>query len=435
MQIEAHKLYPIMFLLGHRQGTDGQTLLVGSVIVKGTFQDLDAPTPVWPQAAQVPIFLKDVPFNVVQNSDFEAVKPLEANGQQEILFWEAVGGRLEPNTDNWVGSTAQSAKLTSLNGPCHLTQTVTFDEPVGGRTFTLSFYAKAEILTTITGCRLQAVDSGEPICELSASLTNEFQRFTSSPGTWAAGEAATDIEIILAGTDDPTNTVYFDRVQVEEGSATRWDEETVFRYEHDLVPYKPNADVIVLGAAQLLDNKWSAMIETDTGRRMVKKYETEEFPLKTTFGWASRGQAPRLAEAGDPERLKSFKPSDEQPLPPGFQNAFYNGYDRNYDQSLSTGEPFPYFPDGARLTITSQGETIPPPPVTISVQLPSSRPRATLTVLNDLQQEEDQNIPLLLDTVIIEPELDRYIVVWRGSWPFEPEKQERYLKLTVQGGP
>ena len=152
-------------------------------------------------------------------------------------------------------------------------------------------------------------------------------------------------------------------------------------------------------------------------------------------GWASRGQSPRLAEAGDLEGLKSFKPSDEQPLPPGFQNAFYNGYDRNYDQSLSTGEPFPYFLDGARLTITFQGETIPPPPVTISVQLPSSRPKATLTVLNDLKQEEDQNIPLLLDTVIIEPELDRYIVVWRGSWPFEPEKQERYLKLTVQGGP
>ena len=82
MEILAHPRYPTQFLLGHRM-VDGTPQSVGAVIVKGTFQGMDRPTL---SDQQVPIFLKDEPFNYVHNGDFEA---------EEIEPWQVTGGTVE----------------------------------------------------------------------------------------------------------------------------------------------------------------------------------------------------------------------------------------------------------------------------------------------------------------------------------------------------
>ncbi len=437
MQIENHDLYPTMFLIGHRI-VENQSQQVGTVIVKGTFQDMDAPKALSSAEEQMPIFLKDVPFNVVRNSDFEGVDP----DNNEIQFWQAIGGEVVSETSEWVGEEGKSARLIASSESARLTQTLTFDQSLGGRTFILSFYAKADAAVTVNGFRLQSGESGRSICHVSATLNSAFQRFISEPEAWPADETATEVEVILPGSSDPTNPVYFDRVQVEEAAiATRWDEDTVFRYEHDLAPFKPFADVIVLGAASPPDRPpdhptgvWFAVVETSSGQQFEKRYDATgapaaaQFPTKTVFGWFPRGQEPRLGEAG--ENLEQFDPT-EKVLPDNFQNTFYNGYER----LLSGTVPLPYLANGTQLAIRSERRPPPPEPVSFTVRLPASRPTATLTVLNGSNQEEEQNVPLVLDTVTIEPERDRYMVVWRGTWLFEEAFKERYIKLTVQGGP
>jgi hypothetical protein len=424
MEILAHSRYPTQFLLGHRM-VDGTAQSVGAVIVKGTFQDMDRPTP---SEQQMPIFLKDVPFNYIRNGDFESLK------DGSVLGWFAEGGTVTGETSVVMESAGGAVKLHSTRRQAHLTQTLTLDKPVGGRTFVLSFYARAARATaasplTVNGFRLQAAGSGHSICQVSASLTNRFERIISPAETWPADETATEIAVMLPGSGDSTNDVYFDRVQVEESKqVTCWDEETVFQYEHDLVPYKPHADIIILTQATI-SSAGGVSIDTDTGQHLEKSFAGgESFPIKTLLGWAPRGEDERLGQAGSD--LAAFN-ARERALPVGFDNRFYNGYDR-----ALTGGPPAYLTDGTRLTITTGLDFLPTELTSpFHVQLPYNRPMATLTVLNDAGQGEEQNLPLVLDTLIIEPELDRYLVVWRGTWPFDEQHKEKYITLTVSGGP
>lgn len=408
---------------------EGMSEKIGAIIVKGTFQDMDAPNAV-SKEAQEKIFLKDVPFNFVRNSDFEAsgIKP-----------WHTAGGTttLESNGVK----RGQFIGLTPI--PARLKQTISFDNPLGGRTFILSFYAKveAEKPVNIDGFLLRASKTGAVICSFSAILSKDFQKeaFISSPGTWPPELKDTEMDVTLAGPNDPAIPVYFDRVQVEESTAaTRWDEDTVFRYEHDLVPFKPYADVIVLGDAEPPNGDrsklWQFVLETGTGIKMKKSYQPDDFPTKTIFGWAVRGETPRLEQAGD---TNNFDPKTMN-LPKDFQNLFYNGFDRTTEFLDDNDKPFqpiglPYLNDGMKLTIRSERPNADPPIVkSFEVRLPASRPSAVLTKLDEAGQRVVKKVSLALDTLIIEPKSDRYMVVWRGFWPFNIK--ETYLELAVVGG-
>ena len=93
MKVEPHKLYPTAFLIGYRMiekmvnGTmQNQPQKVGTLITKGTFIDLDAPTPA-AKEEQIPIFQVDVPF-LIPNGDFKSpnLAPwIVENGKVEIL--------------------------------------------------------------------------------------------------------------------------------------------------------------------------------------------------------------------------------------------------------------------------------------------------------------------------------------------------------------
>lgn len=427
MQIEAHILYPTMFLIGHRMA-GGVPERVGTVVVKGTFQDMDAPVAVC-KDRQIPVFVKDLPFNVVFNSSFEGE---DKDGNDVIDPWLATDGTVvqEAAADHkW-------ARLTSDGDADQLVQTLEFDGPVGGRTFILSFDAWADAPTTVSGFQLRIPETTTSICNVTASLTTLSQRFVSPAESWLADEGSTQVEVVLVGSGDSLNSVYFDNVQVEEATVlTRWNSETVFRYEHDLAAYKPQADVIVLGAAEPPDSNyadtWHVVMDTSSGLSIEKEFGSlsSTFHTKTVFGWASRSEDPRLAQAGS--NLQNFDPANL--LPDDFDNQFYNGYDR----LLSGDVPLNYLADGTTLTFRSERRPVLSPGderELFEAVIVGSRPIATLTVLDGSGQEQDLDVPIVLDTVVLEPDADTYVLVWRGVWRFDDHAEENYIRLVVTGG-
>jgi len=429
MQIVKHDIFPTMFILGHRINDVDEPEKVGSIIVKGTFQDMDNPITL-PKEEQMPIFLKDTPFNYVRNSDFEG---------DDINPWKPANGEVEkaPGGED----SLHCAKLTSDGRLDSLTQTLALDKSIGGRTFILSFYAKADSPITINNLLLQAPTTGVTICRFSAELTDDaFQRYVSTAETWPIDESDKEITVILPGSGNLTNAVYFDKVQVEEGmEPTRWDEDTVFRYEHDLVPFKPNADIVIIGVAKPPSEhptaKWYIVVENTTGLKFEKDHEVfgiDNFPIKTALGWANRGLGDRKSQAGI--NLDLFNPEERQ-LPEEFNNSFYNGYDREKIEGVF---PVPYLENGDIFSIRSELRDPDTNEVIESnsnqVRLPANRPTTTLMMLDNTGRETEQTIPMNLDTLIIEPETDRYQIVWRGCWPFDDTIKEKYIKLKVEGG-
>lgn len=450
MQIIKHGIFPTMFIIGHRINPEDPAKIqkVGTVIVKGTFRGLSAPAAL-PKEEQKPIFVRDVPFNFVRNSDFE----LEIEKEKILGPWQTSGGMPEL-AESWGIENTTALKLTSNGGQDYLKQTLLFDKPLGGRTFVLSFYAEAKEEVMIDGFSLQAPNSGRRICKMMgvtvpklpgqppppAPPVVEFQRFVSMAETWPADETAQEMEVILPGSGNKDNPVYFDRVQVEESPVpTRWDEDTVFRYEHDLVPYKPYADIIVLGPFDPPASEWSAIMELSTGQTLKKKFTNTEPASKILFGWALRNEdkpkeeeGPREKAAGD---LNGFDPKTMK-LPSGFNNEFYNGFGWDpiepANPEIDTKEyiKLNHFADGATFSV----HTEPPGVESFQVKLPYSRPTASYKTVNERGNEEEHELPLVLDTVIVEPRLDRYIVVWRGVWNFKQHPEESYVELRAKGG-
>lgn len=434
MKIQPHELYPTAFLIGYRMiermvnGTmQNQPQKVGTLITKGTFIDLDAPTPA-AKEEQIPIFQVDVPF-LIPNGDFKSpnLAPwIVENGKVEILEDEQ-GKRWAKLINNNPGSQES------------LRQTITSYKALAGRKYLLGFYGWAEAATqdsplNISGIRLQSRKTGNSICQLSVDLTDQPQYFISEPKEWGDDETEGDFEVILPGSGDSNSSVVFSQIQVDEEGDT-------LRYESDFVPFKPNADVVILGSAEPPDGNtshpWYFVLESSDGIKLEKEFSVppiNELPTRAIFGWAPRNQAPRLSEAG--QYPEDYNPKI-QPLPDSFDNLFFNGFDRNLQEipGSSGSLPLSHFPDGTTFRIWSERRTLPPvSSLPFQVVLPSSRPTALLTVLNDSNQEQINPIPLKLDTVVIEPNLDRYTVVWRGNWEFEDDIKDRYLKLSITGG-
>jgi hypothetical protein len=417
MKIEEHPLYPTSFLVGHRNTSSGPEK-VGALIVKGTFHGLASPDPA-PKEEQVPVLMSDVPF-LIPNGDFE---------DASLNAWTTTAATLErvEHDERWW------ARLTSAGSDALMSQTFSSSTPLTGRYFIMGFEAWIENLESdetleVEGFRLESVT--EPpveICRFSAELSGDPKAVFSDSGEWPALGTASSFTVILVGTGDPGRPVYFDKVQIHEDVAQ-------VRYENDLAVFKPHADVVVLGASEApggsTTGTWHVVMEVNGGS-VEKAFVASglvEIPTRTIFGWASTAQDPRLEQAGEEEELKAFDPS-ESPLPESFQNVFFNGFDRTLTGSI----PLSYLPDGASLEFRTERRPTPPGAVDhlFTVALPEMRPHATLTVL-DGGDQQDVLVPLVLDTVVIEPDLHRFTVIWRGTWGFDPDHQ---LGVLVTGGP
>lgn len=418
------------FMIGFRK-SGGVTQRTGTVILKRTY-DIDGGGALTPAADFLPVLMQDVPANPLLNSDFEQDEDFEPDN--------------DPNLpDGWIATNVTAARalaqgqgggialfLTGSNIAGQVAQAVTFTEPLADRTFRFSFYVKTDATpppARIENARLEA--GGQTLCVIDRDLTDSLVRRHTS-GTWPADLAATEMQVILPIAFDPDNPgdtrpVYYDRVQVEETSAlTEWNDSSTLRYEHDLAPYKPEGDLIVLGFAAVTG---LCRLLVDGTLRLARIVGGSD--QKALFGWEPRVDSLREAEAGtitdDPNDLPPEWPVTDparDPLPPDFDNRFYNGYRRD------AGAGLPYVPASAHIQIERDGT------IDYDFTLPGETITATYYYhTGDRPDTENrwhrQSVTMNLDTLVIEPDSNRCSCVWRGLWDFDAHPADAYRRLLV----
>lgn len=422
------KGYAGMFLLGHRKDGAQVTERTGTVVLKRTY-DVD-PTNgrLSPSAQTLPVFTQDRPDNFVLNGDFEMSQAELGEGEKNP---SKPGGWRED------GATAELAPQQGLNnssalkltGPLNsrVTQTILFDEPLGGRLFTFSFsarYARETNSTTtpanITGVQLET-DGSAPICVHNATLSTAATRYALT-GTWPAALEAKQMRVVLRASAVAERIVFYDDVQVEErGYATRWDAKTVLRYEHDLAAFKPEGDLVVVGLTDVASLTRASVDGVTWFERLVPPGARE----KALFGWQSRQTPPRKDEMGTfPSNPQAYTLAD--PLPAQFLNRFYNGYRRDAAK-LSR---IPYFPPAANVLLDRSGGS------DYRVMLGGEAVSTAFYVYEGAGPDDEQawgreDVPMNLDTLVIEPEANRCYAVWRGVWGFDKYSESVYRRVVA----
>ena len=415
------------FLIGYRKNPSApaQIQRTGTVLLKRTYTIAPNADPalgdLTPMEEALPIFMADVPNNLARNGGFEATRAAFGEVPTNTVppqpgGWTAASGATVTLADDQgrQGSDDRAVRVTgTANG--RVTQTVEFAAPLGGRTFTLSFYAKADAVTSIANARLEAAGAA-PICVISQGLTANMVRF-SATATWPANVQATALQIVLRAAVDAGRTVFYDDVQVEERAYLTEPPVTALRYEHDLAPYKPAGDLVVLDFVAAA----AASVRVNGQARLSRNVGANERDL---FGWNPREEATRKSEGTFPNSLGSYPLA--QPLPGGFGNLYFNGYLRS-----ATAAPPPFLQPGSALRI-DRGAT------RYGFTLDSAQPAAHYEYYTGAGPDDDcawrtRDVPMHLDTLVVEPDLDRCYVMWRGAWDFDerPEGPDSYRRLMV----
>lgn len=426
--------YEGFFLVGFRKTNSTITQRTGTAILKRTY-GVDPVTGVLtPSPDALPIFFQDSADNVVENSDFATV----TNGSPTGWRGESATIGIEPGH----GVSGNALRVTgTANG--RVLQTLTFDAPLGGRRFVLSFSAKSLPAAGVLQNVQLEVDGSGPICLINANVTTVMTRFSAS-GVWPLTVQAKEMRLVLRMANTTAVTVYYDRVQVEERNhLTRWDARTTLRYEHDLVSFKPQGDVIVLGFSDIAGISriyvnniiWFEVALSLSGGR-----------AKALFGWEPRvndaNATLRQNKAGgfspNPDHYPSQWPFTDpvrDPLPggpgdsrvPAFDNIFYNGYPRQ----AARLNVIPYLPRGAEIRL-ERGAGNP-----YRFRLGSETVTATYFSHHGAGPDDEQRwrrtaVTMNLDTLVIEPERNCCYAVWRGVWPFDEHPDAGYRRLVVE---
>ena len=408
--------YAGMFVVGTRKSS-GRLERIGTLVLKRTYDVNPVSGVLAPAAAPIPVCQKDQPDNLVLNGDFESPfpGPWVSAGTVALVGTAGVGG------SNAVSVTGVGAELT---------QVVTFDAPLGGREFTLSFSAKADpvgppfVNAQVHQVCLQAGDN-TVICAVDPLLTDVMQRF-SVTGTWPTAVTATEGQIILPAPMDAARTAFYDQVQLEERAyLTVWNPETILRYEHDLAAYKPEADLIVLGftsvaavnGARVDGVSWMARAVPSAVGGAVEK---------AAFGWQARVGGPRELDLGTAPAVPSNS------LRPDFKNAAYNAYLRAAAQSPA--QPFVVPSPTAEIRLERDATTA------YAFRLRGDTASAAYGYYgaagpDDAAHWHQQSVPMTLDTIVVEPDIDRCSVVWRGVWDLDDVAEAAYRGLAVTASP
>lgn len=185
------------------------------------------------------------------------------------------------------------------------------------------------------------------------------------------------------------------------------DDDLVTYLEADLAAYKPKLDIV---AARDNFNRGSfGSIRIDRNDGNGFQPEPPDPPLNLDWGWQSRVDNPRKAQAGiDP---KEFTPDVNDPfkLPDGFENLFFNGSRIRTEAHLEAGNRVEFgtaalpvtIPAGPALLITFDGAPISP---TVSIELNC-------------------------DTVVFDQTAGHYLVTWRAVFPWEDRLTEATLEV------
>jgi hypothetical protein len=397
-----------LFFIGWHRRENGLITRTGTVVVKRTYQVVpDSVNPangrLTPAAEALPVFLQDQPEGpLLENGDFKA------------------------GTASWTPETGVSAvqqtedqnQLLAVSGAIRgrVTQTVDTELPLGGRPFVLAFKAKADAATSIVSAELRA--GNEVCCSINANLTTEWQPF-SDIGTWPNTLAGSSVTVVLRAAEDAGRTVHYDDVAVIHVA-----------YEHDLAADKAGADPIVLPRLNFVPDQ--LLVD---GTPVLRCPAGETGTLRT-FGWERRDVGLRKADAAHPPDPAAY-PLDP-PLPANFDNRFYNGYRRDprrfaVDPSAPATESPPapgYLAPGSVVRLTRTGR--PDYGFRLGSEQFSARYRFYSGIGLDAEARwQSRDVPMRLDTLVLEPDDDRCYAVWRGVWELDDRAEDSYRRLTV----
>lgn len=206
-------------------------------------------------------------------------------------------------------------------------------------------------------------------------------------------------------------------------------------YEHDLAPFKPQGDVIVLGFANVLGLN-QMLVNNAVWFQITLPLLPPQLQPTSLFGWEPRVASPREKQAGEFSKKKEDYPPQwpvidpaRDPLPAGFQNVFYNGYSRSTAQPAAI--PFPYLPRDADIHIERSAGS------SYRFRLGSEAITAAYFSYTgsgpDIEQTWQRTaVAMNLDTLVIEPEHNRCYAVWRGVWPLDEHPESDYRRLVVE---
>lgn len=199
---------------------------------------------------------------------------------------------------------------------------------------------------------------------------------------------------------------------------------TTVEYESDLVPFKPEADLIVIADAPPLPISISV---NGTVRFSQESLVPQEL---TGLGWEDRMDTPREAEGGDFEAMT-------QALPDDFENSYYNGYRRDRRQ----GGAVPFLHAGDEVALTLDGGAL------YGFTLPADVPALRHAWFTGAGKDDPclwkyRDVAMVLDTLVIEPDRDHAYVVWRACWSVDedpdgggpiPFENNREAVVSLQG--
>lgn len=415
--------YDALFFVGWRKSIIGATDTAatertGTVVLKRTYDiNPDTGTLTVSKDAHL-VFLRDYPEQVdlVRNGDFES-DLFDSTGQpkdwqpQEGAVIERVTDPTDP-TNHWL----------RVSGPSggRVVQRIDFGKPLGGQAFVIGISARADAPTAIDAVQLEAEGAVGPICAISSELKTEEIVLSCTEATnweWPQKENwnTSVMCLVLPVAKDVNRSVFYDDVHLY----------NALRYEHDLASYKPEGDIIALGhVPPLYDPAGSAAgLRVDGQLWLSRQLGCND--RRHLFGWDSRAKGQRFSQAGKFPQESQYPISE---LPADFDNRFFNGYRRDF---VST--PRPYLPSAAKIVV-SRGDSAKPyrfvlrGDVAIACywyqdgQVPDS-----------FENWQSRNVPMNIDTLVIEPDENRCYLVWRGVWRFDDHPEGAYRLLKVEG--
>ena len=313
------------------------------------------------------IFDADQPGNILENGDF-------ADG---LAGWSLTGGASASLGDGVV-------TITRSGGGGDLRRSIAFGRQLRERGFALSVEAQADAGLPNPGPRLVAGGA-------TGALANDPPLFPvdnplSAYARWGAGVSAQTVSVRLPAMGADGQAVTYRKLMV-----------TTVDYESDLVPFKPQADLIVICDAPPLP--------IDISVAGTVRMSQQALPRELTgLAWEDRMDTPREGEGGDFTTMT-------QPLPDAFQNSYYNGHRRNRRQ----GGSVPYPQPGQAITLTREGGGV--YAFTLPTPGPSLRHEWLAGGQDDPALWHRRDVAMVLDTLVIEPDRNHAYAVWRAAWP------------------
>jgi hypothetical protein len=370
--------YRGLFIIGWRQTDAKLAERTGTVILKRTY-DIDPKNgTLLPSTKPWPVFLSDQPDNLVSGCGL----------------------------------------VKGYNSPV---QAIDFGEPLVNQEFVLSCLAWTDAAKASTsGMRVEADGAILKIVEEPGRPWNVKQKRKSFSwaGKWEQSDQKNNPTIMKlflpSGTVDGHN-VFYEDIKVF----------NAFRYEHDLASYKPEADVIVLGCANI---PHGSRAEIAVGDQIWFARTVEATNRRHLFGWMPRDKESRKTQAGVvPENADAYPLAG---LPKDFDNRYFNGYQRDY--KLLRGV-LPYLKADSEITIRIYPPSPLDPAPTYRFRLRGETVLAECYFQDPTKPDDlpSQPITMNIDTLVVEPKENRCGVVWRGVWAFDSHSEGDYQRLLV----